>query len=372
MRVCVDIQSAVGQCAGIGRYTRTLVQHLAATAGHDELELFYFDFRRRGLAFDPGGARPHPVRWCPGAAMQKLWKLADAPPFEWLAGRADVYHFPNFAIPPGRAGKRVVTIHDVSFVRHPEFTEARNLAYLNATIGRTLRRADAILTISRFSAGEIVHNLHAPPDRVHAIHLAVSPLFQPAPPDRIARVRRMFGLDTRPYLLTVSTLEPRKNIPFLAEVFERMPWFDGSLVIAGPHGWKHAPILERLRASPRADAIRNIRFVPDDDLPALYSGAALFAFPSFYEGFGLPPLEAMACGTPVVSSAGGSLPEVLGEAATILDTFDAGRWAEAIRSILDDGARRAALAEAGRRQAARYTWSATAAATWALYRTLAS
>lgn len=365
----MDIQAAVGQRAGVGRYTHRLVEHLARQAGDDRLALFYFDFRRRGTGFEVPGAEERAVRWLPGAVATKLWARADWPPFDALAGPADVYHFPNFAIPPVRTGRKVVTIHDVSFVRHPEFTEEKNLAYLTATIPRTLARADAIVTDSRFSAAEITDLLKVDPGRVHAVPLGISPAFRPASPAQVEEARRRLGIG-RPYLLTVSTLEPRKNIPFLVEAFERLTAFDGCLVIAGPHGWKHEPILDRIARSPRRDSILNVRFVPDALLPALYTGAELFLFPSHYEGFGFPPLEAMACHTPVISSAGGSLAEVLGDGALIPPAWDADLWAAFATRLLERSAERRALIERGVRTAARYTWDRTAAETWAVYRTL--
>lgn len=385
MNVCLDIQPAVAQRAGVGRYTRALVEHLGEACGTDQLRLFYFDFRRRGLAFATPGLDRQAIRWCPGRLVQKSWKTLHWPPFDWLAGRADVYHFPNFIIPPltarpqsvsrriataGVAGRTVVTVHDVSFLRYPAMAEIKNLAYLKARIADTVRRADAIITDSRFSAGEIIALLRADPAKVFSIPLGAADHVRPPDPEAAARLRRERGL-TRPYLLTVGTLEPRKNTAFLASVFEAMTAFDGDLVIAGMRGWKYGPILERLRASPRARAIRYLEYVGDEELPALYAGAELFLFPSLYEGFGLPPLEAMLCGAPVLASTAGSLPEVLGDGARLLSEFNAERWAgEALRLLADNTVRREMIAK-GRVWAQRYTWRETARQTWAIYRKVA-
>lgn len=370
MRVCIDIQSAVAQRAGIGRYTRTLVHHLGLAAGDNRLTLFSFDFRRKGDAFTAPNAERVTVRWCPGALVQAAWKYLPFPPFEMFAPPADLYHFPNFIVPPLRGARAVVTIHDMSFVRFPEFAEAANLAYLSARIRDTARRAAAVLTISHFSAGEISDVLGLPADRVHAIHPGISEDFRAPAPDRLRADLAALGL-TRPYLLTVGTLEPRKNIPLAIELFERMPWFDGELVIAGMKGWKCEPILRRMAESSRAPAIRHLEYVPDERLPALYTGASLFVFPSFYEGFGFPPLEAMACGTPVLSSSGGSLAEALGDGAVVLAPSGAEEWAESAGRLLRDSDARRALIERGRRQAARYTWAEAARKTWAVYRAVA-
>ncbi|MGQ9661136.1 MAG: glycosyltransferase family 4 protein [Kiritimatiellia bacterium] len=369
MKICIDIQAAVTQRAGVGRYTRALVEHLPTVAEPgDELVLFHFDFLRRAMPLPVRGTFSRACRWCPGRLAQKAWKLLEWPPFEVFAGSADLYHFPNFVLPPlGKDKHAVVTIHDVSFLRYPEFAETKNLAYLRATIPKTVQRADAVVTVSRFCAEEIVAELHAPAERVFAIYNGIDRKFRHAAEDAVGRVRTRLALD-RPYLLSVGTIEPRKNFPFLVEVFERLDSFDGYLVIAGMAGWKCKPIFERFRTSARAVRIRWLDHVGDNDLAALYSGAELFLCTSIYEGFGFPPLEAMACGTPVVSSRGGALPEVLGDAALLLEDFDPDRWARAVTDLLASSEERIRLATAGHKQAAHYAWSTTAQQTWEVYR----
>jgi glycosyltransferase involved in cell wall biosynthesis len=371
LNVCIDIQPAIAQRAGVGRYTKTLVEHLGPLAGEDELDLFYFDFQRNGVSFPTPGAQQHAVRWCPGRLMQAAWRHLRFPPYDWLAPRADLYHFTNYIRPPLRRGKSVVSIHDMSFLRHPDTLEEKNYRYLSARLHDTAATADAIIAISHFGGDEIRELLGVPEDRVCAIPLGIDDDWQPATGDEIAAMRAALHLD-RPYLLMVGTLEPRKNIAFLVDVFERLDAFDGDLVIAGMRGWKHEPILERMQASSRRPRIRYVEFVEDRFLPALYTAAEIFCFPSLYEGFGFPPLEAMACGTPVVSSTGGSLPEVLGEAAEVLDHFDADAWADTLARLLRDTGRRSERAAAGRARARTYTWTETARKTWALYRRVAS
>ncbi|MBN1558082.1 MAG: glycosyltransferase family 4 protein [Lentisphaerae bacterium] len=355
--------------AGVGRYTRQLVRHLAPQAGADTLTLSYFDFKRRGLPFPVEGADTRDVRWMPGRAAQGLWKYAGFPSYHRFAGPADVYHFPNFILPPLKRGRTAVTIHDLAFLRHPDSVENRNLRYLRTHIGDTVRRADAVITVSRFTADEVIALLGVPHDRVFPIHHGIAADFTAPPPARTRAVLEALNID-RPYLLSVGTIEPRKNYPFLIDVFEALTDFDGLLVIAGGDGWKTGPILERIRRSPRAAAIRRLRYVEDEALPALYAGARLLLQTSFYEGFGFPPLEAMACGTPVLSSAGGSLSEVLGDSARILAAFDAAAWAGAARALLRDDAERAGRIEAGRRHAASFRWENTACRTWEVYRAL--
>lgn len=373
MKVCVDIQSAMAQRAGVGRYTRSLVEALARTvAPGDTLRAFHFDFQRKGRPFPLPGAESRAVRWIPGRWVQACWKMVGMPPFNWFAGDADVYHFPNFIRPPLTRGRSVVTVHDVSFLRYPEAAEARNLRYLTAKIRGTVQRADRILTDCAFVADEVKSLLGVPAERLSCVYPGLSRDFAPAGPEAVSETHARLGL-TRPYLLTVGTIEPRKNHRFLLEVFERMPEFDGDLVLAGMKGWKVEPILERIRTSPRADRIRVLDYVGESDLRALYTGAEMFLFPSLYEGFGFPPLEAMACDRPVLASTAGAIVEVLGDAAELLETREPEAWARAARRILSEGsAERAARLARGRERAKRYTWEAAAKQVWEIYREVAA
>jgi glycosyltransferase involved in cell wall biosynthesis len=366
LTVCMDIQSAIAQRAGVGRYTKALVEHAGAVAGGHELALFFFDFKRKGIPFPIENAHFRTCTWCPGRIAQKAWKTIGFPPFNWLAGPADVYHFPNFVIPPLTHGRAVVTIHDVSFLRFPEAAEPKNLRYLNSQIRKTVARADMIITDSRFSAGEICERLPVPPEKVRVVHLGLTPNMRAPAAEQVDEMRQALRL-TRPYLLFVGTLEPRKNIPFLVECFEHMTSFDGDLVIAGMRGWKYEPILERMRTSSRSGRIRYLEYVEERWLPALYTGADCFVFPSLHEGFGFPPLEAMQCGTPVLSSQAGSLPEVLGEAALFVEGYNAAEWAVQAERLLGDSTLRAHLQAAGHAQAQRYQWRTAARQTWDIY-----
>ncbi len=371
MQVCLDYQPAVTQRAGIGRYTRVLAGELLKTKlPEDDLRLFYLDFFRRGVVDIPG-ARTTPSRILPGAILQRLWRTVGFPPFDLLSGPADVFHFTNFLRPPLRHGRSVVTIFDMSFERFPQFAEAKNLRNLRRGIRRTAAKADAIITISDFSAREISELLPESRGKLFPIPLGISPDFAPASEEAVAELRAKAALE-RPYILAVGTIEPRKNLKFLVDVFEQMGGdsaLEGlDLVIAGMPGWRCDDILQRFETSPRADRIHYMKYVPDGSLAALYTGAAVLAVPSHYEGFGFPPLEAMACGTPVVSSAGGSLPEVLGDAAIVVPDFDPDAWRTALGGAANDASLRAKLIEKGFARAATFRWRRTAEETWKVYR----
>jgi len=367
VRVCIDAQAAVAQRSGIGRYTKLLVQHLAPLRGDDELVAAWLDARGRGGGLGVAGVEERRVRFVPARLLRASWKILRFPPFDAIAGRADLYHFPNFVIPPLARGRAVVTVHDLSFVRCPDTMEEKNRRWLRSQIGRTLARADAVLTDSRTIAAELAAEFPSVAAKVRPVLLGVGEAMRPPEPAAVAAMRHALGLD-RPYLLTVGTLEPRKNVPLLVEAFERLGAFDGDLVVAGMRGWKVEPILERMRASPRAQRIRYLEYVDERWLPALYGGAELFLLASLYEGFGLPPLEAMACGTPAVVSPGGSLPEVVGDAATIVRDYDPDAWAGRVSGLLSDGDARAALRARGIARAAAFRWEDTARETWRVYR----
>lgn len=370
MHLCLDYQPAVAQRAGIGRYTRMLAKHIAPFFGTgDRLRLFYLDFFRKAEPPDcSSGAEANPWRILPGAILQQLWKRGLPPAFDTIAGDADLYHFTNFIIPPvSKKAKAVVSIFDMSFMRYPQCAEAHNLAYMTSRIGKTIERADAVITISKFSTDETIEFFPAAAGKTFNIPLGLDQSLSAPEADKITETKKRLGLN-RPYILSVGTLEPRKNYTFLVEAFEKLDRNDVDLVIAGMPGWQCEPILEKITKSPRASQIKYLKYVADTDLAALYAGAEVFALASLYEGFGFPPLEAMLCGTPVVSSNGGSLPEVLGDAADIVTSFDAELWAMALNKMLGDSARRESFRSRGLARASIYKWENTASATFNVYK----
>lgn len=365
MNVCFDFQSAIGRRTGVGNYTAHLAMALLAHPRTDiRIALTYFDFKRAGHGLPIPPDCEHPVRWCPGRFMQAAWKTLNWPPFDWTSGPADVYHFPNFIIPPLQRGKAVVTIHDLAFLRMPETIEPKNLAYLNSRIRNTVQRADAVIAVSQFTADELSALLPVHPERIHVIHEALGAM--PAADDADASVFDRLALK-KPFLLTVGTVEPRKNYAFLTDVFEQLDE-DIDLVIAGGLGWHVEPILERINRSPKSSRIHITGYLTRRELTALYTRARLFIYPTRYEGFGFPPLEAMYYGLPVLSARTPPLPEILGEAAAWVDAYEPDCWQRAITELLYDSARREHLTSVGYKQMARYSWSRAAEQTLNVYR----
>jgi glycosyltransferase involved in cell wall biosynthesis len=286
-------------------------------------------------------------------------------PLELVRVRADLFHSIDYIPPFRRRLPAVITAGDLGFLRYPEHVTSESAAYYGQ-IGRAVRDAEHVLTYSESSAEDLQRLLEVPSGKITVTPLAADESFQPATDP--APVLERHGL-TGPYLLFVGTIEPRKNLPTLLRAFAGIaPEFpELSLVVAGRRGWLDGPIfglVDELEIKPR---VKFLGSVPGEDLPALYAGARAFVFPSLHEGFGLPVLEAMACGCPVLCSRASSLPEVAGDAAWLLPPEDPAAWQDAMRTVLTDGRATREMRGRGLAQAARFSWDATARQTYAVY-----
>jgi glycosyltransferase involved in cell wall biosynthesis len=372
MRIGIDYTAAARQGGGIGRYARELLTALL-TASTTEQHTFILlaGTARLGACWTDEAARLNALA-APGTLrlrslpltddwMARLWHRLRLPlPANAITGALDLFYAPDFLLPPlvGPV-RRWVTIHDLSFMRHPETFPPQLRDYLTEAVPRSARRADHILTDSEWTRQDVIELLGLPAERVTALHLGVSPAFTPDPaPGEREALARTYKLGSAPYILAVGTVQPRKNYRRLIDAVERVrAGTEVDLVIAGGKGWLGEPILEAARERPW---VRMLGFASDQDLPALYRQAAVLAFPSLYEGFGLPPLEAMACGTPVVASAASSVPEAVGDAGLLIDPRDTEALASALEQALTDTALRARLRAAGLVRASEFPWSRTA------------
>jgi glycosyltransferase involved in cell wall biosynthesis len=291
--------------------------------------------------------------------------------FNRLVPDAELFHATEHLLPPFRDVPTVLTVHDMIFRLFPEHQKRLNYWYLNATMPLYCRRADAIITVSECSKRDIVHHYGLDPAKVAVIHEAASPEFRPASPVAVDGIRRQYGLPSR-FIIHVGTIEPRKNLIRLIEALQRLrgEGLHIPLVVVGAKGWLYDDLFRRLQELEIRDDIHFPGYVPQADLPILYSAATMEVMPSVYEGFGLPVLEAMACGTPVVCSDASSLPELGGEAARYFDPYHTEAIGDAIRRVWASEELRAEMRQAGLEQAAKFSWSQTAEKTREVYQRL--
>jgi len=271
--------------------------------------------------------------------------------------KPDLFHGLAYALPVGWPGPCVVTIYDLSFLRFPSAFKTANRIYLTASTRATARRARRILTISDNARRDIVRLLSVPEQRVDVAYPAAEERYRLLPREEVEAFRVARGLpDT--FVFAVGTLEPRKNLIGLLRAYARLRGKPKRppLYVAGGTGWRFSPIFDTVAGLGLQDDVHFLGFVPEDELPLWYNAARLFAFPSLYEGFGLPVLEAMACGTPVITSTAASLPEVGGKAAVLVPPQDTDRLAQEMARVLDDAQLRMQMRAAGRIQASRFSW----------------
>jgi glycosyltransferase involved in cell wall biosynthesis len=366
-RIVIDVTAAVRQGAGIGRYARELTRAILQAFPEHHYTLFYAGPVRFPLTWAQAPGLRLRAAPLPEKGMVWLWHRLSLPiPLELFTGVADLIYSPDFLLPPTLPGRRtLLTVHDLSFEVMPETLPAPLVAYLRRNVPRAVRRATHILADSEATRQDLIRLWGVPAEKITVLYSGVEPRFRPVQdPALHARVRARYGLGPWPFILTVGTVQPRKNYPRLIEAFAALVregiFPEGHLVIVGEKGWQAEGTLEAIRRSGMAERIHWLGFVDDADLPALYSAAAVFALVSRYEGFGLPALEAMACGTPVVASRVSSLPEVVGEAGVLVDPESVADIARGLRAALEDPERRAALREAGLERARRFTWEAAA------------
>ncbi|MGC8628104.1 MAG: glycosyltransferase family 4 protein [Acidimicrobiales bacterium] len=372
MRVAVNVEQLLSSSpGGIGRYTARLVGILAdlgvevqpVTALHRRSRVIAA-WAEAGLQ---GKVRLPKIFWLPKPALYDAWHLLGWPPTSW---DVDVVHAPSLAVLPSHGKPLVVSVHDAAPVLFPEAFTPRGRWFHAMGLRATAKRADLVITGSEAAAAELVEHTALRPERVRVVPYGVDR----TGPDPQALER--FGLDGVNYVLWVGSLEPRKGVGTLVAAMARLLKSNAalsgtSLVLAGYAGWQNASLLAKEDLAQLGPALRRLGRLSARELAALYSGAAVFAFPSLHEGFGLPVLEAMAAGAPVVASDIPSLREVSGGAAMLVPARDVEAWAEALEALLLRPALRAEMAEAGRQHASRFSWEATVAATLDVYREVA-
>lgn len=360
MRIALELQPACGKRSGIGNYVYELARHLHDGDGLEFCgNLFNFLGRNDNSALL--NAMELPVRTCrafPYGVYRRVWNALPIPYQALFEGRADLSVFFNYIVPPRVSGRIVTTVHDMTYLRFPETMDAKNRRRLKRGMWDSLERSDAVLVVSEFTKRELVELTDFPAERVHIVPDAPSLTDETADFEKTAA---QFGI-AGPYILYVGTIEPRKNLVRLLRAFALLKREQGiphRLVLAGGKGWLSEDVYRTAQAMP--DVVMT-GYLTDAQKNALYRRADAFVFPSIYEGFGIPPLEAMTFGCPVVCANAASLPEVVGDAAELVDPLDEADIARGIYRVLSDPERARELSRKGPEQAAKFTWDASATA----------
>lgn len=375
MKVLLRVDALAPPLTGIGRYTHALATGLKQ---HPEIESLRYvtatglindvnplldcpsttSRARRGVPLKPLARRVH--------AMRRNWRLKRS-----LAACCDhVYHAPNYMLTPF-AGPSVSTVHDLSHINHPEFHPANRIAFFNKEFPRTLRQATHFITVSEFVRQEMIQLLGVAPERVTVVYNGVYRSYRPRSHAELGPVLEKYGLVGTPYLLVVATLEPRKNLERLLDAFDRLPARlreRHPLVLVGRRGWHNEELDRRLARFQARGQARHLGYIPEQELPLIYAGSHAFAFPSIYEGFGIPIIEAMASGVPVLTSDSSAMPEVAGGAALLTPPDDVEVMTSALERLLDDPQLRHDLATRGMERASLFSWQRCVEETVAVYR----
>ncbi|MFQ5740555.1 MAG: glycosyltransferase family 4 protein [Acidobacteriota bacterium] len=367
MRIAFDATTLRRPQTGIGYYTEHLLHHLLTESHGDEILLISNGTIETSTTLAEAAriqrGHPFPVR--------NLW-LQTLAPLVLLQSGAEVAHFTNSIAPLLKSVPTVVTIHDMSLRLFPHFHPRRRVL-TRPLVTLTARRADAVIAVSHSAKRDIVDLTGVPAEKVHVIYEAAAPVFEPILEGQVLEeVRLRYGLGNR-LLLHVGTIEPRKNLVSLVAAFaqlkkEKVPH---QLVCAGALGWGYREVKRQIRRLEIGKHVRLLGYVPVADLPALYNLAEAFIFPSFHEGFGLPVLEAMACGTPVITAGHSSLAEIAGDAVELIDPHRIESILQALERLIDNQNRQGELAQRGLERSRRFTWHRAARETLQVYRRVA-
>ncbi|MEF2639472.1 MAG: glycosyltransferase family 1 protein [Lachnospiraceae bacterium] len=367
MKVSFDAQLLLeAQKTGIGWMADRLLREMRRIDPKMDLQLNYFQLR------DYKNGTPEAMKeyldlgfrekraFCSYSLYKMLWNWIPYPYSSFFGKDSDISFFFNYYIPPGVKGKPVTVFHDMGYKAFPETVRKRTMMMLNANMEKACRRAEKIITVSQFTKDETNKYLGVDPDRMVVMHLGVNhEVFRPGcPKERIDAVRAKYHLPEE-YLLYLGTLEPRKNIVRMINAYAKAQAEEPSvpvLVLAGRKGWMYDEIFARVKELKLEEKIIFTGYIDADEPPVLLNGALAFLFPSLYEGFGIPPLEAMACGTPVLTANAASLPEVVGTAGILADPYSEDEIADGILKLCRDRALREKLSKDGIERAAGFTW----------------
>ena len=367
LRIGIDGTPLLGPRSGVGNYTGRLFGALLA-ANPDWECLFYSN---RSLApLEPPLARAQHI-YSRFSTRRTVWMQCLLPGII-RRSRPDLCHFPNATAPLWLKAPFVITIHDASLFLYSHCHPRARLISIRLALPIVARRAAAVITVSRHARSDLIRILDLPPEKVHVVYEAAPAHFRPVcDVNDLERLRKKHRLPQQ-FLLYVGTIEPRKNLRRLVRAVRRLRryGFPHKLVMVGAAGWQIDALYREIEEQEMVDDVLFTGYVPDEDLPGLFSLATLFVFPSLYEGFGLPPVEAMACGAPVLSSNRSALPEICGDAAHLVDPEDEDALVDSLVALLSDGERRAEMTERGLQRAHSFSWERAAQETASVYESL--
>lgn len=360
-KIALELQPCCWDRSGIGTYTYEIAKRITDQDGMQfHGNLFNFLGKEDIAQKLEGITMPVAVNsWCSYGMYRRLWRYLPIPYRAMFPEEADLSVFFNFIVPPRIRGHVITAVHDLTYLRYPETMKPSNLTHLKRGIAYSVQRSDRIVTVSEFSKREIQELLAVPQEKIEIVYNAPSLPAQAADYDAVCR---KFGIRGE-YLLFVGTIEPRKNIERLLRAFDRLKTtcsLPHQLVLAGGKGWQDQSIFSTAHSIRYADDVVFTGYVSGEEKNTLYQRASCFVFPSIYEGFGIPPLEAMCHGCPVVCSNAASLPEVVGDAAELVDPFDEENIAAGILRVLSDEPYRQKLAARGYEQAGKFSWEGSA------------
>lgn len=379
MKIVFDAQSIVEKRTGVGRYTLNLILELARLNCDINIKPFYFNFKRcfkeQSIFRAFKDINPSEINLFPGFIFHKIWKNFDVFPIDLFTGHADIFHYPNFLIKPYASGKSIITVHDLAFKRYPNTINPKNLKDLEKNFEKSLRKSDAVITVSEFSKNEFHYFFPHYKKNVYVAKNGADDFISTSCTDcDLLNVKLKYKLPEK-YIIHVGTIEPRKNLTFLLKVMNEIKKIDPELklILVGGHGWLSADFFETFHKLNLSDSVKIIGFIDGYDLPYLYKLSKLFVFPSLYEGFGLPPIEAMSQKVPVLASNIQVFKEILNNACEYFD-LDASpkEWALKILNIVNDKELSSCLIVKGLELASTYTWKKTAKAVFSVYKDVLS
>lgn len=383
MKISVNIQPLLhSDKSGIGFYEAELLKAIGKLDKENEYVLDFFAYKkteekiRTAEKYVCGNTTINPCKWFSATLYQMIWAFLPLPYRFFFKEKSSVSHFYNYHVPPFASGKKIAVIYDTVIKDFPETVRFKTKMMLKLTLKRSIKRADRIVTISEFSKQQIIKHFGVAEKIIDIVPCGVNfDTFNTNYDESLVNKAKIKYNITRNYILYLGTLEPRKNIERIIEAYAVLQNKVNNaplLVLAGGKGWMYESIFEKVKTLGLEKNVVFTGYVPDKDVPLLMNGAMMFCFPSIYEGFGMPPLEAMACGTPVITSNNTALPEVVEDAAIQVDPYSVEQIADAMVNLVNSNELRHQLSEKGLVQCRKYTWEKSAQKMLDIYKELAN